>query len=239
MQDQQHYLLNVLELLEGTRIDWKSLDSRNIEIFSSHLSLLPELTSNPSSNHCEASSNFFFLHSSMMSLQWIADHVLAIGWWLLTLHNTYDRCVAISNHFLSRTKIETDVTVTVGFCLGLALAMGFLEAMSSSFVVSIDSVTYLSSPLTILTQGTVVLKQRWYLSFDTVSIIMIANFYVPDWADPCILENPSSFTSPIFIARHCIFSAKMLHLLSFFCFKSFEVLSLFDKLHTRIRTHFG
>ena len=39
MQDQWHYLLNVLELLEGAGIDWKSLDSRNIEIFSSLLSL--------------------------------------------------------------------------------------------------------------------------------------------------------------------------------------------------------
>ena len=40
------FLMNVLELLEGTRIDWKSLDSRNIEIFSSLLSLLPVLISN-------------------------------------------------------------------------------------------------------------------------------------------------------------------------------------------------
>ena len=46
MQDQQHCLLNVLELLEDTGIDWKSLDSRNIEIFSSLLSPLPELISN-------------------------------------------------------------------------------------------------------------------------------------------------------------------------------------------------
>ena len=29
MQDQEHYLLNVLELIKGTRIDWKSLDSSN------------------------------------------------------------------------------------------------------------------------------------------------------------------------------------------------------------------
>ena len=33
MQDQQHVFLNVLGLLEFTRIDWKSLDSRNVEIF--------------------------------------------------------------------------------------------------------------------------------------------------------------------------------------------------------------
>ena len=40
----------------------------------------------------------------------------------------------------------------MGFCLGRALAMGFPDAMSSSFVVCIDSVTFLSTPFTILTQ---------------------------------------------------------------------------------------
>ena len=46
----------------------------------------------------------------------------------------------MSIHILSRTgKIE--VNVTVGFSLGLALAMGFTEAVFSSFVVGIDSVT--------------------------------------------------------------------------------------------------
>ena len=51
-----------------------------------------------------------------------------------------------------------------------------------------------------------VLKQRWYLNFDTVLIITIANFYVQDCADPCILANPSSQTSPLFISRRCVFS---------------------------------
>ena len=41
-----------------------------------------------------------------------------------------------------------------------ALAMGFPEAMSSSFVVSIHSVTYLSTPFTILTQETVLSRNR-------------------------------------------------------------------------------
>ena len=45
-RDQQHSLLNVHELLEGTGIDWKSLDSRNIDISSSLLLLLPELIFN-------------------------------------------------------------------------------------------------------------------------------------------------------------------------------------------------
>ena len=61
----------------------------------------------------------------------------------------------MSIHFLSRTGIETEVNVTVGFYLGLALAMGFPEAVSSSFAVGIDSVTYPSTPFTILTHETV------------------------------------------------------------------------------------
>ena len=31
-----------------------------------------------------------------------------------------DRCVSMSIHFLSRTGVETEVNITVGFCLGLA-----------------------------------------------------------------------------------------------------------------------
>ena len=66
-----------------------------------------------------------------------------------------DRCVSMSIHFLSRTRMETEVSVTVGFCSGLVLAMGFTEAISPSSLVSIDSVTYLSTPVTIVTQDAV------------------------------------------------------------------------------------
>ena len=61
----------------------------------------------------------------------------------------------MSIQILSRTKEEIEVNFTVGFCLGLALAMGFTEDVFSSFVVGIDSVTYLSTPFTILTQDAV------------------------------------------------------------------------------------
>ena len=46
MWDQQHCLLNVLDLLEITGIDWKNLDLRNIEIFSLLLLLLSGSISN-------------------------------------------------------------------------------------------------------------------------------------------------------------------------------------------------
>ena len=87
MQDQQHYLLNVLELLEGTGIDWKSLDSRNIEIFSSLLSLLPELISNLQvtiAKHRRTSSSCTRRRchcsgSLRRLLEGLIDHVVVIG----------------------------------------------------------------------------------------------------------------------------------------------------------------
>ena len=101
--------------------------------------------------------------------------------------------------FLSRTGIETEVNVTVGFCPGLALAMGFSEALSSSFLVSIDAVTHVSTPFTILTHETVLSSNRdgiWtsilYRSWWST------NFCVQDWTDSCILENPSSETNLLF-----------------------------------------
>ena len=50
-----------------TGIDWKSLDSRSIEFFL-RSSSFARVDIQSSSNHCEAPSNFFLLHSSMMSL---------------------------------------------------------------------------------------------------------------------------------------------------------------------------
>ena len=90
---------------------------------------------------------------------------------------SFDRCVSKSIHILSWTRIEIEVNVTVGFCLGLALAMGFPEAVFSSFVVGINSVTYLSTPFTILTHETVLSwnskslcsrLDRWLSCFGTI-----------------------------------------------------------------------
>ena len=88
-QDQQHFLLNVLELLEGTGIGWESLDSHNIEIFSWFLPL-PVLISSLQVTiakrrrtsafctlrryHCSGSPHHF--------LAGLIDHVAAIGWQL-------------------------------------------------------------------------------------------------------------------------------------------------------------
>ena len=111
-------------------------------------------------------------------------------------------------------------------CFGKSLA----EALCSSSLVCIDSVTYLSIPLTIRTpRGCVVLKQRFDQNFNTVSIFMATNFYVQDWTDSRILENPSFRSSELFASKHCVFSAETLHPISFFCIKSIVIFSTIFK----------
>ena len=165
-----------------------------------------------SSGNCEAPSTFFFLHSSTMSFYWNAPSISRWTVWSCRRNRvtacdtskhswSCDRCVSMSIHILSRTGTEIEVNVNAGFCLGLASAMGFLEAVFSSFAVGIDSVTYSSTPFTILTQETV-LSWKWDLT-----VFMMTNFYVQDWSDSCVLENPSSCTSFLLVSRHCVFSA--------------------------------
>ena len=84
----------------------------------------------------EAPSTFFFLHSSMMSLYWIAPSISRWTVWpcrnnRVTAFDTskhiwsLDRCVSMSVHLVSRTGMETGVSVIVGFYLGLAFSYGF------------------------------------------------------------------------------------------------------------------
>ena len=90
-----------------------------------------------------------------------------------------DRCVSMSIHFLSRTRIETEVNVTVGFCLGLAVAMGFTEAICPLLLwsASILSRTYQR-------QSRFLPKKRYCLETEMefelryCSIILIATFFM-------------------------------------------------------------
>ena len=205
-RDQNHYHLNVFGLLDGAGIAWNSLDSRNIEIFSSLLLLLPELISNlqvTSAKYRRTSSSCIrrWCHcggSIRRFLEGLIDHVITIGWWLLTLHSTCDRCVSISIHFPFKNRNRNRSQS----CCGLLSWSCFSNWFSRSYVlffrgqhrfwhVLINAI-HDSDP-----RNGVVLKQRWYLNFDAVSIIMIANFYVQDWADPhsweSILWNKSPF----------------------------------------------
>ena len=115
------------------------------------------------------------------------------------------------------------------FCRGLALAMDFSPV--SSFLVSIDSVTYLSTPRTILTQEAVLFETEIGPEFQQCVVLVMANDHVQHWADSRVLENPSCRTSLLLVSRHGVLSALMLHLLPYFCIKSIEVLSSFDKFH--------
>ena len=146
----------------------------------------------------------------------------------------------MSTQILSRTGTETEVNVSVGFCLGLALAMGFHEAMSSSSLVSIDSVTYLSTPFTILTQETVL---SWNRDGIWTSILFRSSWQQTFMfkTEPILvfLRIHPLLRVPFSLRSHRVFSAWMLHLLSFFSIKSIEVLSLFDKLQTHIGTKIG
>ena len=77
------YFLNVLELLESTGLDWKNMDSRNIEFFSSLLLLLPELISNLQmtiAKHHRTSSSCTLRTGLLHRLLGVlVDHVVAIG----------------------------------------------------------------------------------------------------------------------------------------------------------------
>ena len=74
------------------------------------------------------------------------DHVVAIV--SLTPENTCDHVIVVFRcHVLSRTRIETEYSVTAAFSCGLALATSLSEALCS--------VTYLSIPFAIRTQEAV------------------------------------------------------------------------------------
>ena len=89
--------------------------------------------------------------------------------------------------------METGVSVTVGFCLGLALAMSF--PVCHVLINTIHDSNPRSGP---------VLKQRFAWNLNSVSVFMMTNFTVQDWAVSRILANPSSHTSLLFTARDSV-----------------------------------
>ena len=77
----------------------------------------------------------------------------------------------------------------------------------------------------------IVLKQN--LNFDAVFFVTIANFLCSTLDRFLFCLESILSHGPLFVARQRVFSAQVLHLLSFFI-KCVEVLSYFDKLQTRI-----
>ena len=80
-----------------------------------------------------------------------------------------------------------------------------------------------------------VLKQRSDLNFKTVTIFMVTNANVQDWANFRVLTNPASCSRSQIVTRQRLFSAYMYHSARFFCIKCDETLSSFDGFQTRVR----
>ena len=130
----------------------------------------------------------------------------------MTLENNkdpLDSCISMSIHCLCSIGVKFTLLVDDGFSIGLAFAAGFTEALSSSWI-GITSLTYLSIPFTIRFQDMVFLKQRLNLNFNTVSSVVIANFYVRDWSTSYIALDPPFDASSFLISRLRIFSAERL-----------------------------
>ena len=217
MPDQQHYLLNVLDLLEGTGIDWKSLDSRNVETISSLHLQLPELMSNlpvtiAKRRRTSASCTLQWCHCSgslRRFLEGLIDHVAAIGWWLLTLFYTHDRVIVVfqcrSIPFKNRNTNWSQRYC--GFVSWSCFSNGFPRSYvlffrgRHRFCHVLINAVHDSDP-----RNGIVLTQRWNLNFDTVSIIMIANFYVQDWADlrtHPLIRVPFSLRGIVYFRHTC------------------------------------
>ena len=93
----------------------------------------------------------------------------------------------MSLHFLFPIRIKFTSLVDDDSVTGLAFATGFPEAFSSSRI------------------G--MAKERLNLNFNTVSSVVIANFYVRDKAESFIALDPPFDVSSFLISRHRIFSA--------------------------------
>ena len=129
----------------------------------------------------------------------------------------------MSIHDLSRTRIETEDSVTAGFRCAPRRSMLFLLGLHRFCHVLINS-AHDSNP-----RGCAVSKRRFNQNFNTFSIFMTTNFCVQDWTYSRILENPSFRSGLLLASNHCVFSSEMLHPISFFCIKCEDVLSFFQQ----------
>ena len=197
MQD-SIFFLNVFELHEGTGISEDSSGSSNIETFffcpppfartDIHLSIGQN---GPlancfiiSTDQYLASSDSFFLHSSISWSQWTAPSSCRLTFWLCRSNRvmnfdtweqegSLDSCVPMSIHCLCSIGVKPQPLVDDGFSTGLVFAAGFPEAFSSSWI-GMASLANLSIPFTIPIQDSV-----WSLNRDWTwtSILYIFRIY--------------------------------------------------------------
>ena len=143
----------------------------------------------------------------------------------------------MSIQFLSRTRPETEVSVTVDFYRCLASALGFPEAVSSSSLVSTRFCHVLINTIhDSYPRSGSVLKQRLDQNFNTLSIFMTKHFKIREWAGSRILERIHPLARVFFAFRGIEYSRKNWYIsCPSSAFKSQEILSLFEKLQTRTR----
>ena len=166
------------------------------------------------------------------------DHVVAIGSWLLTLDNTFDhvivvfQCLSIFCHEQEKKRKTASLraSVVVLLCQQVSPKLYALPPWLHRFCHVLVNSAHDSNPRCWADS-----KQRFNQNFNLVSIHMATNFYVEDWTDPRMLENPSFRSSLLFASWHCVFSAQILRPISFFCTKCEEVLSFFDNPQASVR----
>ena len=142
----------------------------------------------------------------------------------------------MSIHFLSRTRIETEDSVTAGFSCGLALATSLPEALYYSSLGCIVSVTYSSIPLRIRTQDAVRSRNR-----DSIRTSIL---YRSSWRQTFMSKTGPilvflcihPFAQVFFSHRGSVYSRNKCCILSpFSVSKCEEVLSFFDNSQISIR----
>ena len=141
---------------------------------------------------------------------------------VLTQHSWSQLPGLTSTHFLSHRETAMGVSATASFSRGVALATSFSKALwSLSSVVSVVSVTYFSTSLTIRTQEAVVLKQRSDLNFNTVTISIMTNMSAQHKA------NFRISSSSRIVTKHRTFSAQLYNSAWSFCIKCDVIIVLF------------
>ena len=136
-----------------------------------------------------------------------------------------DCSISFSINFLTVSKYSSDefrhlkTIRIIGFlCFNVNPLSRICSGFSRSFLFFLDRHGFSAKFVNIVHNSNprygLILKQRLNLNFNTVSSVVIANFYVRDWAKSYIALDPPFDTSSLLISRHRMISAQ--RLISFF-----------------------
>ena len=147
----------------------------------------------------------------------------------------------MSIHILSRTRIEIEVNVTVGFCLGLALAMGFHPKLCSLL-------SRLALILSRICQRCSQFQPMKRCCLETEEELELQHCFVRDDSKSLCsrldrflscFESILLHESPLHREAACTLSMSVAFVVLLLFQEFFKVLFSFDKPQTRIRTQFG